>query len=392
MAEITMTNLDVAEEIIKKTTEAQLKAIRKGVKVNKQAFILYSLPGVGKSQMLRSLAKDENHVQIIDINAEFGGSLAMPIQSITNYEEDGRVYQKAQVLHALHEQIMKLNELAKENPEEPYYLVLDEINRGDDFMHQTLMQLVLNLRLPGHVLEDNIFIVGAGNTSENIFTDDEVSNDVNAFDSASRDRIAPLFITLDEERWLEWAYLNQINTNVIRFIEQNKNMLYNPSKMEDHTGATPRSYQKLSDLLDVFDPATTRKDILRPLLVSQLGEEAGRSFNTFLSQAPPFDIKHILSDPAQVEDRVKDLSRIDLRQVVSMAPAHIESALKIGNDKPFLSLERILETTNDQQALQRFINIFIAKDGIRKNYPELHKRRKKSEIFDRMITQYAVNA
>lgn len=383
MPELNETTLKTALNIIKRSSEFTLKQLNQNERIKKQTFVLYSLPGVGKTEGLRNLAQSKNHIAVIDVNAEFGGSLSMPIQHVEG--------EKARVLHALHEDIAKLNEHAKQHPDEVHYLFLDEFNRGDDFMKQTLMQLLLNQTLPGHPLEQNIFVVGAGNTSENIFTDENIENDVNPLDVAARDRIAPLFVKLDANQWLDWAYQQGIHPYIITFLENNQNIqnaIYKAPASDDQTGATPRSWEKLSHLFKEFNPANEHISVMKPLIQSIIGSELTDEFIHHLSNKPNFDINDILKDSKEALSKFENLTSPEARQALLMMPPFIENKLKHG-DKSYLdSFSEILET-NDQTALVKFIKIFVENDILRQNFPTLYSEIVKLDTFKDLRSYYS---
>ena len=412
MADVTNTanehfyiSLQKAIYIIQKTSETQLKSIRKGQKVQKQAFIIYSLPGIGKSESLKSLAKTPDHIKIIDINAEFGGSLSMPIQSIHKSSQNEDEHE-AEVLHAPHEDIKRLTIHARQHPDEVHYLFLDEFNRGDEFMKQTLMQLLLNNKVPGHDLPDNVFVVGAGNTSSNVFTDEAVDNEVNPIDVAGRDRIAPLFVQLDVKGWIDWAYQNDINEKIISFIDEDEEpekVLYQAPSTVDGTGATPRSWSKLSNLLDIFQDEIQNQAFIRPLIASQVGNQLATRFSNYLLRSQNYSIKDLLTDPDTALEKFNNLpSSADRRSAIMNMPSYIEKHLESNNitdykvkDNVFSSFVKISHT-DDQQVLEKFIKYFFeAKDNnsntIKDRHPLLTERINKSQRFANLKKMYSVS-
>lgn len=390
MAEVNLLNLKNAISIIKRASEHTLNLMLKGENIKKQTFVLYSLPGIGKTESLKNLANTKDHIKVIDINAEFGGSLSMPIQDVSTNENGSK---EALVLHALHEDINTLNEHAKENPEDVHYLFLDEFNRGDEFMKQTIMQLLLNNTLPGHQLAPNIFVVGAGNTSENIYGDEfgEVPNDVNPLDVAARDRIAPLFVKLDTNAWLDWSYQNKIHPSIIMFVEQSQNaanVLYRAPKSDDETGATPRSWTKLSHMFEIFDPTKESQIIIKPLVQAHVGSELADEFMAYISEQPTFNINDILSDKKTALKEFESLNSTEKRQAMLLMPMFIEKNLKQNARTYFESFEEIMKT-KDQNALQKFINIFIQNDILRENFNHTFSALNQSEQFQDIRSKYS---
>lgn len=381
--------LNQALGIIKKSTEFALKETRAGRNFRPQTYVLYSLPGVGKTEGIKAIAKSEDHIKVIDINAEFGGSLSMPIQSINQENTE------AKVLHALHEDIHALREHALKHPNDPHYLFLDEFNRGDEFMKQTLMQLLLNRRVPGHSLPNNVFVVGAGNTSENVFTSEILDNEVNPLDVASRDRIAPLFVQLDVKDWVKWGYENRLNPSILEFIdgsERAEKLLYQAPTTVDGTGATPRSWAKLSDTLKVFDLNDTPNTVLRAIISSHVGNDITTEFMTFLMQKPPFDIHEILSDKSKAFKRFEDLKNpVNKRQLILKSPYVMEQQLESGMRQALDSFLEIISNTNEQQILQRFIYTFVEDSVLEKSYPSVHKELMKENVYRNLLAQYSVS-
>lgn len=381
-------NLNEGLEIIKHSSNFALKELNEGRKFRPQTYVLYSLPGVGKTEGIKSIAKSDDHIKVIDINAEFGGSLSMPIQSINKENTE------AKVLHALHEDIHELREHALAHPNEAHYLFLDEFNRGDEFMKQTLMQLLLNKRVPGHSLPDNVFVVGAGNTSENVFTSEILDNEVNPLDVASRDRIAPLFIKLNVDDWLSWGYKNKLNPVIMEFIDSSDNkesVLYQAPDSVDGTGATPRSWAKLSDTLKAFDLEKTSNRVLTGIIASHIGNSLTKQFKDFLFTTPPFDIDYVLADKNEAFKRFEELTNvINKRQLILKSPYVIEKGLENGSDVQLQSFLEIIRNTNEQQILQRFVRTYVEDGALKDSYPEVYKALMKENTYRSLVAQYSV--
>lgn len=394
----TMLNLPNALKLIAADTKFVMQEHLAGRASYPHTFMLYSLPGIGKTEGIRSLAQDADHLCVIDINAEFGGSLAMPIQNVEyrdipakpgtdSSDTTPRKRAVAHVLHALDERINRLANLAYNHPHETYWLLLDEANRGDEFMTQTIMQLLLEKRLPGYKLPFNIFVIGAGNTATNIFTKEtNIENDVNQFDTAIRDRLNPLFIHLDVNAWLDYAYTNGVHPDVIQFIERAEKpegLLYRAPHSDDDTGATPRSWTRLTGLLQ--NPAIRNdRTIMRAALASQIGEELATRFNNFLGSSNFIDIPKLLKVP-DLDHFDHKLSPVDRRTFLLLAPRYLERDPALVNDfATYL-------TTTDQAALQRFITLLVTNNVLSTQYPETNIALRHLDVFNDMLAAYSAN-
>lgn len=381
-------SLNTALRLIKFDTDFQMKEIMANKPTDKHTFVLYSLPGIGKTQGIKEMVGDPQHICVIDINAEFGGSLSMPISHVD--EET----QTAQVLHALNASIKELKEHALSDPTTPHFLFLDEFNRGDEFMKQTIMQLLLENRLPGNSLPANVFVIGAGNTAENIFSDDEmIENDVNELDTATRDRINPLFIQLEPKEWLDWAYTNEVAPEVVDFIgsksyNEQKELLYQPAKSADGTGATPRSWTRLSSFL--ADPAIKNDPVLlRAAVFSMVGNDCGEQFLTYLTTGNPLDIFSLLEKPDQA--KFAELSTGRKVAFFSSALRPVEQDLQSDKQRGYVQTFLDYLQTNDQTAIARFIHTQVETGVLQERYTQTNLYLRKDPRFVQLIMEMSVN-
>lgn len=381
-------SLKTALRLIKADTSFQMQLIKNGQLPDKHTFVLYSLPGMGKTQGIREMVTDPQQLCVIDINAEFGGSLSMPISHVNEKE------QTAQVLHALNASISRLKAHALEYPSIPHFLFLDEFNRGDEFMKQTIMQLLLENRLPGNSLPENVFVVGAGNTAENIFSDEEmIENDVNELDTATRDRINPLFIQLEPKEWLDWAYVNEVAPEVVDFIgsksyHEQQELLYQPSKSADGTGATPRSWARLSSFL--ADP-TIKNDpvLLRAAVFSMIGNDCGNQFLTYLTTGDPLDIFALLQKPDQ--EKFMQLSTGRKMAFFSSALRLVEQDLESENSRGYAQIFLNYLQTNDQTAVARFMHTQVETGVLEQKYPKTNVYLRKEPRFMQLVMEMSAN-
>lgn len=381
-------SLNNAIALIKADIDYQMELRRHHKPMDKHTFALYSLPGIGKTQGVRSLAANEDQLCVIDINAEFGGSLSMPIQHVASDE------QSAKVLHALNDNIATLKDHALQYPDLPHYLFLDEFNRGDEFMKQTIMQLLLECRLPGNPLPENVFVIAAGNTAENIFTDDEsVENDVNSFDSASRDRIYPLYIQLSVSEWLSWAYQHNVSPEIVDYLgskdaDEAYSLMYMPCKNEDGTGSTPRSWTRMSSLID--NPAIRNNTILlKAAIFSAIGEDAGNKFLTYLEQGNSIDITKMLNDNDL--DEFNTMTTGTKLAFFTSSLRLIERDLANGNQNKYIDTFLNYTQTNDQTALSRFLHTYVESGTLTNKYPLTNAALRQNSDFIELIASQSVN-
>ena len=297
--------------------------------------VLFSLPGIGKTEIVKHNLLDGSgkpyDVEVIDMNTVNAGSLAMPIQD----------QETKQVAYYLHPQIKRIAEIAQkpENKERPVFLALDELNRADEnFTRPQLLNLLLSNTIADYTLPENVFIVGMSNNSEESINDIVLSNDVTEFDSATTNRLMPLFIDINANDWLEYAYQlddnNEPNVSpeIALYIESgagdgssSKSLLYSPSNpdLQNKAFATPRSWKRLSAIID--NPTIREhNELLAPSIVGQIGDEQGDKFMKWLkTHGTMIPVSDILEKPSLYPKFVK--SPAEVVQFMMTAPNYIES-------------------------------------------------------------------
>lgn len=127
-------------------------------------------PGIGKSSIVRSLAKDMNSKvfvvmcnQMVD-KGDLTGARLMP-------SDDGSYEQR----FFPHHKIKAAVEYAKANPRDWVLLLLEEVNRTTPDVTSAALTLITERELGDVVLPDNLKIIAAGNLKGNVTTLDEAS-------------------------------------------------------------------------------------------------------------------------------------------------------------------------------------------------------------------------
>lgn len=111
-----------------------------------------------------------------------------------------------------------------------------------------IYQILLDKRLGGFSLPESTYILAAGN---------RVVDGASAYemDTATADRLTHLEITPAPAQWLNWAQKADIHPFVLTFIKTRPDMLFDNS-LDDIVRSSPRSWEKVSDLLKINDNPT----------------------------------------------------------------------------------------------------------------------------------------
>lgn len=222
--------------------------------------MLKSAPGLGKSSLYKSLA-DQAKLKVIDVRL----SQCEPTDlNGLPFIVDGRAsYNPFDIFPVSTDKV----------PEgyRGWMLLLDEANSADRAVLAGVYKLVLDRQVGNHDLHPQVYIVMAGNRSE----DKAI---VNEMGSALDSRIVHLNVEANLNDWREWAIDHGIDSRLISFIEFRPTLLhdFNPEKYTD-TFPCPRTWEMTDKLLKVVKEP---RDV-RELISGTVGPGAATEFLTF---------------------------------------------------------------------------------------------------------------
>ena len=227
--------------------------------------MLHGSPGIGKSAIVQSIAK-EFGLLLIDLRlaqcdpTDLSGFPSVdPITKRASYSPMSTFPLEGDVIPAGYN---------------GWLLFLDEINSANQTVMAAAYKLVLDRAIGQHKLHKNVAIVCAGNLE----TDNAI---VEPMGTAMQSRMVHLEIALDAEEWLEWATSTGFDHRIISFIRFKVSSLYTFSPDHgDKTYACPRSWEFANRLLPKGDAIP--KELL-PLLAGALSEGVAREFAGFCS-------------------------------------------------------------------------------------------------------------
>ncbi|MDY2730181.1 ATP-binding protein [Clostridium sp. HCP1S3_B4] len=247
-----------------------LKSAKLVIKTNEVPLIVGE-SGIGKTALAKKLAEDENlNLVSIDGNllkeGEIGG---LPtIESYETLDESGKRIYKKSTVYAVHTKLREIDNYILNN--KGVLLFIDEINRCEHTVQQELMNLILNREINGYNLSKEVKIIAAMNPSGKYGEDFDYQ--VVDMDAAQENRFVWLRMESDSENWINWAIKNNINNKVIEFISNFPQYLY--KKNEEDVDATPRSYERISKILNIY---RENKDLIeREVLLNVLKGNVGR--------------------------------------------------------------------------------------------------------------------
>jgi hypothetical protein len=244
---------------------------------------LLSSPGLGKSDLIKAIAKELN-LKLIDIRL----STCDPcdLSGLPNIQNGRSVWSPNQAFP-----LQNMDEV----PEgyEGWLLFLDEITNAPMAVQAASYRLILDREVGQYKLHDKVFIASAGN----LITD--AAAVTGEMSTALKSRMAHINIQVSADAWLEWAdkpenSVHYAITSYIRFKRETGLYTFNPDVDAD-TYACPRSWGMAAKIIDNVG---IDNNSIQMLLGSVLSMGVALEFMTFVkyySNLPT--LKEILRDP-----------------------------------------------------------------------------------------------
>ena len=263
-----------------KSTAPQIVAGIKRCMVQKLVPFIHGSPGIGKSDIVKQLAKAGN-LELID----WRGSSADPVDLSGFPVLDGT---KASYLPFDTFPIVGDDKPKDSNG---WLLFMDELNSAPISVQKAAYKLILDRMVGNHNLHPEVYIVAAGNLS----TDGAL---VNSLPTALQSRTVHFEMGLCNDSWNQWATKEGMDHRVVSFIGFKPNLLHKFSaKHNDYTFSCPRTWEMASKLIKGRDLDLT--DIA--ILSGTLSEGVAREFIAYtkvFEQLPHID--KIIADPSGV--------------------------------------------------------------------------------------------
>lgn len=255
------------DKLVDYLAAAYCTLILKGLPIKKlPPPMLWGPPGVGKSQMVRQVAKiieskTGKKVVITDVRLLLYNPIDLRGIPVANTEKDAAVWLKPFVFQM------------DDSQEVINILLLDEITAAPQSVQAAGYQLTLDRTIGEHKLPDNCIVMAAGNRT----TDKSIAYKM---PKALANRLMHFDILVSFDSWKKWAISNGINEKIIGFLSfrQDYLMAFNSSN-DDLAFATPRSWEMASNILNnISDDVLS----MQPLLSGVLGIGVVSEFCTWV--------------------------------------------------------------------------------------------------------------
>lgn len=223
-------------------------------------LMIWGPPGIGKSAIVQSLARQQG-IGLVDVRL----AQREPVDMRGLPVPDG-------------DSVRWL--VASEWPRDPDskgIIFFDELTAADSTLQAAAYELILDRRLGDlYRVPDGWYIVAAGNRLE----DHAVASTMS---SALANRFCHLEMTSDTSTWLSWARKTGIHPTILGFLAWRPDMLFKLDRDSQRGWASPRSWERASYLLKLFDarPDLPHEDLLALQISGLVGEAIATEFLAF---------------------------------------------------------------------------------------------------------------
>lgn len=344
-----MIGINEAKRLIKRSLLANLTTDKRDLSITP---LVSGRHGIGKSQMIKSIAKDLGGVCITIEGGTLkeGEITGLPYQY---KDENGQIrfrflpYYAVERIQAEEKRLFEqsgqsvcnetlsgdenryaMNHLTPAEKIQalqscrvrPVILFIDEINRTENSVYKELMNILLTRSVNGYEFPWWVFFVGAMNpsTQNSVYATNEM-------DPAQLDRFLKIKVGDNAKEWLKYGKSTGIDSRILDFIQDNPKCLTSNSKElddEEKPEPSPRGWDMVDTLLSSEhqlrsffsdkenDPKTVEKD-MKKLVSAKLGSSvATMFFASMVSKARALMPEEIFDDDANLTKTAPVLERM----------------------------------------------------------------------------------
>lgn len=249
-------NIKRAKQEIKDTIEAYLLKDEYGEYVipqmRQRPVLLLGAPGIGKTQIMEQIAKECRIGLVSYTITHHTRQSAIGLPYISKKEYGGKEYSVTE--YTMSEIVASIyNKIEKTGLQEGI-LFIDEINCVSETLAPAMLQFLQCKMFGNHEIPQGWVIVSAGNPPE-------YNKSVREFDVVTMDRVKKIEVEPDFTVWKEYAVKNQLHPAVIAYLSTRTANFYRmETTVDGRTFATPRGWEDLSQMLQVYDKLGKKMD------------------------------------------------------------------------------------------------------------------------------------
>ncbi len=287
-------NIKRAKEEIKNTVEAYLHKDELGScyipMIRQRPILLIGPPGVGKTQIMEQIAKECRIGLVAYTITHHTRQSAVGLPFIEKKTYEGKEYAITQ--YTMSEIVAAIYEKIQQTGLKEGILFIDEINCVSETLAPTMLQFLQCKTFGNHLIPEGWIIVAAGNPPE-------YNKSVRDFDVVTLDRVKRILVEPDYEVWKEYAYGAGIHPAILSYLNVKKQYLcYIETTVDGKLFATPRGWEDLSQLLEVYEKLGKKADrevIVQYLQHPKISKDFANYLELYEKYQEDYQIDEILS-------------------------------------------------------------------------------------------------
>lgn len=249
-------NIKRAKEEIKNTIEAYLYRDSFGnyviPAIRQRPVLLIGPPGVGKTQIMEQVAKECRIGLVAYTITHHTRQSAVGLPFIEKKSYGGREYSVTR--YTMSEIVAAVYDKMEATGLKEGILFIDEINCVSETLAPAMLQFLQCKTFGNHKIPEGWIIVAAGNPPE-------YNKSVREFDVVTLDRIKKIQVEPDYEVWKEYACQENIHPAILAYLNVKKQYFCHiETTVDGKLFATPRGWEDLSRLLEVYDSLGKKAD------------------------------------------------------------------------------------------------------------------------------------
>lgn len=270
-------NIKRAKDEIKNTIEAYLLKDEYGEYVippiRQRPVLLLGAPGIGKTQIMEQIARECGVGLVAYTITHHTRQSAIGLPFISRQKFGGEEY--AVTEYTMSEIVASVYEKMEQTGLKEGILFIDEINCVSETLAPAMLQFLQCKTFGSHAIPGGWIIVAAGNPPE-------YNKSVREFDVVTMDRVKKIEVEPDFEVWKEYALKQNIHPAVISYLNARPRSFYRmETTVEGRSFATPRGWEDLSRLLEVYERIHKKAD--RDVIVQYIQhEKIAKDFANYL--------------------------------------------------------------------------------------------------------------
>lgn len=293
-------NIKRAKEEIKDTIEAYLLKDEYGEyvipSIRQRPVLLLGAPGIGKTQIMEQIARECGIGLVSYTITHHTRQSAIGLPFVSKQSYGGREYTVTE--YTMSEIVASVYEKMEKTGLAEGILFIDEINCVSETLAPAMLQFLQCKTFGSHAIPQGWIIAAAGNPPE-------YNKSVREFDVVTLDRVKKIEVEPDFAVWKEYAVKQQLHPAVISYLNTRTGNFYKmETTVDGRTFATPRGWEDLSTMLQVYD--RLKKDMDRDVIVQYIQhEDIAKDFANYLELYHKYQMDYQLD--AVLEGRIDDL-------------------------------------------------------------------------------------